>query len=328
MSLDLLAANLLSPPILFFFVGALAVAVRSDLSIPETVSRLFAIYLLWAIGFKGGVALREAGLSLEVLKPLGAAVVISAITPPLLLPLLRMRLNADDACAVAAAYGSVSAVTFITAANFLDARGVEYGGQMAAALALMESPAIIVALVLRRRMKNGGGAPGEMLPPPLPMRAVVHEALTAGPVFLLLGSLAVGFIAGPERAEPAMPFAKDIFHGVLVLFLLDSGLSAARRVRDLVHAGWPIVLMALGLAPAGAALGIAFAWALGLSVGDALLLAVLSGSASYIAVPAAMRLTVPSANPGIYLPMALGVTFPFNVSIGIPLYLAVIKVLW
>ncbi len=315
MGLDLLLDNLLSPPILFFFAGMLAVAVRSDLAVPESVGRLLSIYLLWAIGFKGGIALRAAGLSTEVLEPLIAAVVISSVVPLALFPLLKKRFGVDDACAIAAAYGSVSAVTFITAANFLDARGVAYGGQMAAALALMESPAIIVALVMRGRMAAGEKA--------LPMRAVAHEALTAGPVFLLLASLAIGYIAGPDRSASLKPFANDIFYGVLVLFLLDAGIAAARRMRDLVRAGWRPIVWAIVLSPIGAALGIAAGWLLDMSVGDTLLLAILSASASYIAVPAAMRLTVPNANPGIYLPMALGVTFPINVAVGIPLYLGI-----
>ncbi len=321
MSPDLILDNLLSPPILFFFLGAAATIARSDLEIPEPISKLFSLYLLWAIGMKGGVALREGGLDISVLMPLLAGLGFAFLTPLLVLPILRIRFKLDDACAIAAAYGSVSVVTFITAATFLDRRGIEYGGEMVAALALMEAPPIIVVLIMRQLIGRKGDAA-------LELNRTIREACTSGPVFLLIGSLAAGALTGSENFEPLRAFTFDVFHGVLVLFLLDAGMSAARRLGDLRAAGpWAIGFgLIVPLLSATAAIGVSAL--IGLAVGDALLLTILAASASYIAVPAAMKLAIPSANPGLYFPMSLAVTFPFNVCLGIPLYLAVIKSLW
>lgn len=320
MSLDLFLDNLLSPPVLFFVLGVSATLARSDLEIPEPIAKLFSLYLLWAIGFKGGVALREAGLDWSILTPVLAAVALSAIIPVVAFPVLRRSFNVDDACALAASFGSVSVVTFVTAADFLEAREVAYGGEMVAALALMESPPIIVALLLRQwltRQETRQSA-GTML----------HEALTSGPVFLLLGSLAAGILTGPEGFEPLRAFSYDIFHGVLVLFLLEAGMVAGGRMRALKDMGLVAVGSAIVIPVVNAIAGGAIAYLLGLSVGNALLFTVLAASASYIAVPAVMRLAVPTANAGLYLPMTLGVTFPFNVCVGIPLYLMIITSIW
>lgn len=319
MQLDLLIDNLLSPPILFFFLGMGAVVVRSDLEIPAPISKLFSLYLLWAIGFKGGVQLRAAGLDIDTLLPIFSAMLLSASIPFLFYPLLRIRLNRPDACATAAAYGSVSVVTFITATNFLDAQNIEHSGYLVAALALMESPAIASAIILyglRRHLEK------DNTEPPPPMRKVLHEAIFGGAVYLLLGSLVVGIISGPTGYEVLQPFTNDIFHGVLVLFLLDSGMTAARRLGDLKGSRGFAVLMAIVMPLISATLGLGVAKLLGLSMGDGFLIVILAASASYIAVPAAMAQALPKANSGLYLPMALGLTFPFNIALGIPLYLA------
>jgi hypothetical protein len=321
MSPDLILDNLLSPPILFFFLGAAATIARSDLEIPDSISKLFSLYLLWAIGMKGGVALRETGLDAAALSPLLAGLAFACVAPALAVPLLRLRFDLDNACAIAASYGSVSVVTFITAANFLDQRAIEYGGQMVAALALMEAPPIIVVLILHQVLERADDTH-------LDLKKTVRSAFTSGPVFLLLGSLAAGALTGRENFEPLRAFTFDVFHGVLVLFLLDAGMSAARRLGDLRRAGPWAIGFGLTMPVLGAALAIPVAALLGLSVGDALLFTILAASASYIAVPAAMRLAIPAANPGLYLPMALAVTFPFNVCLGIPLYLLVIQALW
>lgn len=319
MQFDLLVDNLLSPPILFFFLGVGAVVVRSDLEIPAPLPKLFSLYLLWAIGFKGGVQLREAGLEVDTLLPIAAAVGLSAGIPFLLYPLLRMRLNRPDACATAAAYGSVSVVTFITATNFLQSQSIEYSGYLVAALALMESPAIASAVILYGLKRHKEGDSDDRPPA---MRHVLHEALFGGAVYLLLGSLAVGILSGPKGYTVLQPFTNDIFHGVLVLFLLDSGMTAARRLGDLKGARWFAVVMSVVMPLISAGLGLGVAKALGLSIGDGFLMVILSASASYIAVPAAMAQALPKANAGLYLPMALGLTFPFNIALGIPLYLA------
>lgn len=321
MSIDLFVDNLLSPPVLFFSMGLLAVAVRSDLEIPKAVAKLFSIYLLWAIGFKGGVALRESGLDIDLLAPVIAGIVMSAVIPVMIFPFLKKKFGVDDATALAATYGSVSVVTFMTAADFLVAKGIEYGGEMIATIALMEAPPIIVALVLRQMVTRDGEAPRSK-------RSILHEAVTSGPVFLLLGCLTAGYLTGPERFEVLKPFTYDIFHGVLVLFLLEAGLVAGQRMRELRKMGAAVIGLAVVIPLISAVMGIGVSYVLGFSVGNALLFTILSASGSYIAVPAVMRMAVPRSNAGLYLPMSLGVTFPFNVCIGIPLYLLVIQHLW
>lgn len=321
MSLELVVANLLSPPILFFILGAAAAALRSDLAIPEQISKLFALYLLWAIGFKGGVALRASDPSIDLFLPLVAAIALALSLPLAVFPILRRFFTTPDACAIAACYGSVSVVTFITATNFLGMQDITYGGQMIAALALMEAPPIVVSLVLFHMLTR-------QQPHHASLGGVVREAIMSGPVFLLIGSLLAGLITSPEAFEPYRAFTFDIFHGVLVLFLLDAGLIAGARLRDLQSIGGRAVASALSITLASACVGIALSYLLRLDVGDALLMAVLAASASYIAVPAAMRIALPEANPGIYLPMSLAITFPFNICLGIPLYLVVIQALW
>ncbi|MFG0256993.1 MAG: sodium-dependent bicarbonate transport family permease [Phycisphaerales bacterium JB043] len=321
MSIDLFIANLTSPAVLFFFLGMAAVIARSDLEVPHPLPKLFSIYLLWAIGIKGGVALREAGLNLEILTPVLAAIVISAIIPVVLMPILKRFLPLDDSCAVAACYGSVSVVTFLTALDFLESQGIEYGGEMVAALALMESPPIIVALIMRRLMRTDDG-------PRRKIGELFHESVTSGPVFLLLGSLVAGVLMGPQNFEPLRAFTYDIFNGVLVLFLLEAGMTASKRLSELRAVGVAALVCAIVIPICTAALGIVVAHVLGMPVGNALLFTILSASASYIAVPAVMRLALPEANSGVYLPMSLAISFPFNVCVGIPLYLTIITSLW
>jgi hypothetical protein len=316
--LSLLGQNLLAPPVLFFAAGALAVAARSDLEIPPPLPRLFSLYLLLAIGFRGGAELGHAGLSGDALRALGAGLGMSVVVPLVAFSVLRRRVSAPDAGAIAAAYGSVSAVTFITASAFLDNLGIPYGGHMVAALAVMESPAIVVGVLLvRLRAPAQDGRTST--------RALLHDAFLNGSVFLLLASLAIGLVSGERGRAALRPFTDALFPGILCLFLLDMGMVAARRVADLRRAGAFLVGFAL-LAPlASAAAAVALSRLAGLGAGDALLLTVLCASASYIAVPAAMRIAVPEANPGLFLPLAIGVTFPFNVAVGIPLYLEVLR---
>lgn len=332
MDISPLVDNVLSPPILFFFLGMLATLVKSDLSFPTDLTRLFSLYLLWAIGFKGGVALRSAGLSWEVLAPLLVATVLSALIPLYVAPILRFaKFNVADACATAGAYGSVSVVTFITAQKFLENQGIGFGGHLVAALALMEAPAVVVAVLLHRHAAQAAA----LADPDNPVTAdtkqsvgtLLREAVLSGPVFLLLGSLLVGVLAGERGYEKLRPFTEDVFYGMLVLFLLDAGMTAARRLGGLKEVGAFAVGVSIGIPLVNAAIGWGVSWALGLSAGDAFLFMILAASASYIAVPATMQIAIPEANASLYLPMALGVTFPFNIILGIPLYLAMANAL-
>ncbi len=313
-----------SPPILFFVLGLLATLLRTGLRIPFPIPKLLALYLLFSIGFKGGVELAHSGFTGDVARTIAAAMGMAVLTPIAAFFILKARWSVYDAGAVAAAYGSVSAVTFITAAAVLDELKITHSGHMVACMAAMESPAIIVAVLLVRSFdpdRTGGS-------PRIPWGKLLHESFLNGPVFLLLGSLGVGILTGDKGEAVLKPFSSGIFTGILCFFLLDLGLLAARRLRDLRAAGLGGVAFAL-LAPiVSGLLGIVIARVLHLSKGDALLFTMLCGSASYIAVPAALRLVVPRSNPGLYIPMALGITFPFNVTLGIPMYLAIIGAVW
>jgi hypothetical protein len=320
MSLNLVLSNLLNPPVLFFFLGMAAVLIGSDLEIPPPLPKLFSLYLLLSIGFKGGSELHKSGLTLTVALSLLAALAMSIVVPLCVFALLRRRMDAANAAAIAATYGSVSAVTFIAATSFLDQLRLPYGGYMVAAMALMESPAILVGVSLAR----WNGASGE----PTQRGELLRDAFLNGSVFVLIGSLLIGLVSGDSGEAALKPFVNDIFRGMLCFFLLDMGLVSARRLGALRQLGaFPIVFATL-IPLVNATIGIGLARLIGLGVGDALLMCVLCASASYIAVPATMRMVLPEANPGLYVTMALALTFPFNIAIGLPLYLAVISALW
>lgn len=320
---SLFLSNLTSPPLLFFFLGAAAALVRSDLEVPTQVAKFLSLYLLFAIGFKGGVALAESDLDREVWLTLGSAILLASVTPLLVFAVLVRRLSLPDAAAVAATYGSISAVTFVTCTSYLDSNDIPWGGHLVAAMALMESPAIIIGLLLyrfslSRREKNGAG---------VDWKTLLHESCLNGSVFLIVGSLLVGWLSGADGYAQIDTFATEIFVGMLCLFLLDMGIVATRRLQELRQSTSQTTLSLPGMLTLGVLFALAnaflagtLAWLLGLPEGDALLLTVLGASASYIAVPAAMRLALPEANPSIYLPMSLAITFPFNLLIGIPLY--------
>jgi uncharacterized protein len=310
-----ISTNLFSPPILFFFLGMLAILIKSDLDIPQTLSKFFSMYLLMAIGFKGGVELGHSGLNAEVVTTLALAVVTATIVPIYVFYYLRHKVNIYDAGAIAATYGSVSAVTFITATAFLDSIGVNYGGHMVACLALMESPAIIVGVLLIKVNKNNGKKSDDT-----DIKEVFKEALTNSSVVLVLGSLLIGLLSGEAGAEELTPFTDDIFKGMLSFFLLDMGLLAAKRISGLKKAGMLLISFSLVLPVLHGILAVLLSSLFSIPAGDALLYAVLFASGSYIAVPAAFRLAVPEANPGLYVPMSLAVTFPFNIILGIPFY--------
>ncbi len=324
MDSSLVLQNLLTPPVLFFFLGVIAVLVRSDLEIPAPLPKLFSLYLLLAIGFKGGLELQHSGISGPVLPTIAAAVLMSLAVPLLSFAVLRIKLDPFNAAAIAATYGSISAVTFITAESFLETQKLPHDGFMVAALALMESPAIIVGLLLVKLASN------QDRPNNGRMRwgAVLHEAMLNGSVYLLVGSLVIGYLSAgnsPQSVEKMLPFTDKLFYGALSFFLLDMGIVAAQRLGDLRRAGSFLIAFSVLMPLFNALVGALIARGLGLEAGNALLFVVLCASASYIAVPAAMRMTVPEANPSYYISTALGLTFPFNIIVGIPLYMALVN---
>lgn len=317
--------NLLTAPVLFFMLGAFAACVRSDLEIPNPVPKLLSIYLLFAIGFHGGHELAKSQITGQTAIVLAVCVAMSLAVPVWSFFILRLRLDVSNAAAIAATYGSISAVTFITATSFLSQQQIEYGGYMVAAMALMESPAIVVAILLARKFDRERDGNGQVIP--IDWGHMLRDAFLNGAVVLLLGSLLIGRVTGDDGWASVKPFVHDPFKGVLCLFLLDLGLVAGRRMGELRSCGAFLLSFALVAPLAHGMMGVGIGLLLNLSTGDSLLLAVLFGSASYIAVPAAIRIALPRSNPGLFVPMALAITFPFNVVIGIPLYLAVIRAL-
>ncbi|WP_310424371.1 sodium-dependent bicarbonate transport family permease [Chamaesiphon sp. VAR_48_metabat_135_sub] len=330
MDSSLILSNILNPPVLFFFLGMLAIFVQSDLEIPNPLPKLFSLYLLVSIGFKGGHELFQSGLSPLIIATLLAAVFMASIVPIYSFFILRIKLDTYNAAAIAATYGSISAVTFITASSLLDKLQIPYGGHMVAALALMESPAIVVGLILVRvfAAKKAADEVDEAESTETSWGEVLREAFLNGSVLLLIGSVIIGVATGLDGWNKVHLFVeKDLFYGALMFFLLDMGLVAARRIQDLRQTGMFLIGFAVLMPLFNALLGILLAKAIGMGQGDALLFAVLCASASYIAVPAAMRMTVPEANPSLYVSMALAITFPFNIIVGIPIYLQAINML-
>lgn len=309
---DLAAANLVSPPILFFLLGLVAALVRSDLAIPESVAKGISIYLVMAIGFKGGAEMAASPLVAAAFAIL-AGIVLSAALPFISFGALRAttRLPQTDAAAIAAHYGSISIVTFIAASDAGAAMGLAADGFMVAVAAAMEAPAIFSGLALAGRREGDSGG------------AMIREIAFNGSIVLLIGAFAIGWATGERGMAMVQPFFGDIFRGVLCLFLLDMGLVAGRGLRR--SAGkldWRVLVHGLYMPLIGAALGLLAAALIGLEPGSAALLMTLSASASYIAVPAAMRLALPEADPSVSLTLSLGITFPFNLVLGIPLYFA------
>jgi len=313
--LALAGANLLSPIILSFALGVAAALARSDLAVPEAVAKGMSIYLLFAIGFKGGVAVSAHGVDTTLVLSLVAGLVLSFGLPLIAFALLRIMtgLNNTDAAAVAAHYGSISIVTFVAGTSILEGRMIESEGYLVAVAAVMEAPAILSALWLIAR---GGG--GTRMEPEL-----MREILLNGSIVLLVGAFAIGAITGEKGLAEISSFIVSPFKGVLCLFLLDMGLIAGRGLRSMRGVlGMGAIAFAIVMPLIGSVIGMGFGILIGLSLGGIVLLMILSASASYIAVPAAMRVALPEANPSIYLTLSLGVTFPFNLTLGIPLYLA------
>jgi hypothetical protein len=315
---------LVDPAILFFVFGVFAGLVKSNLEIPPAISRFLSLYLLMALGLKGGFALAQSGLTSQVAISLSLAVGLAMAVPWVSYTVLRRFLGGFDAAALAATYGSVSAVTFITAMNHLESHGMSYGGHMAAAMALMESPAIIFAVLmanrLRKQTETAMVAHAKPATSRVSMGKILHESFTDGAQLLLLGAMLIGMFSGESGRAAMQPFSVDLFKGMLSFFLLDMGLMAARNLPGL--RGQSVWLVAYGLlAPlCHSAVALGLCWLLAVPVGDAVLLMVLGASASYIAVPAVLRYAIPEANPSLYVGLSLGLTFPFNILLGIAFY--------
>ncbi len=318
MDLHLIIDNLTNPALLFFFLGIIAVQLKSDLEIPANSSKFISLYLLFSIGFKGGQELAHSELNLEILWSLLFGIFLALFVPLYTFFILKKKFSIENAGAIAAAYGSVSAVTFVTAVSFLEIEHITFGGHMVAVMALMEAPSIIIGVLLMaifaKSYKKG-----------IKMGKIVHHSLTNGSVLLILGSLVIGFLASDAQARGIAPFTTDIFKGFLAVFLLDMGITSGKKLSTFLKKGgfasvFSIVIPIIN--------GCAVAVASGLiteSIGNRFLFAILAASASYIAVPAAMRLAAPKANPSLYIPMALAITFPFNITLGMPIYLCIIQ---
>lgn len=309
-------SNFLDPAILFFVFGAFAGAVKSNLEVPQPIARFLSLYLLMALGLKGGFALQKSGFTTEIALALGLAVFLAIIIPLIGYLFLKTKLNNYDAAAISATYGSVSAVTFITATQALDQNGIEFGGHMAAAMALMESPAIILAILLVNKARASTTNSKQSVA----MSKIFHESFTDGAQLLLLGSMIVGLVSGESGQKIMAPFSIDLFKGMLAFFLLDMGLMAAKNFEGLKGKPPITFFYAIGAPLVHASIALGLCKLLGLPMGDTILLMVLAASASYIAVPAVLRHALPEVNPALYMGMSLGITFPFNIILGIPLY--------
>jgi len=319
MDFQILISNLTNPTLLFFVLGIIATIVKSDLEIPESVSKFIALYLLFSIGFKGGQELAHSGFNNEIVYSLLFGMALASVIPLYTFFILKRKLSISDACAVAAAYGSVSAVTFVAAASFLEAQKIPFGGHMVAVMALMEAPAIIIGVILMmqfdKEKENN-----------VSLKSVIQHSFTNGSVLMILGSLVIGLIADTRQAEGIRPFTTDIFKGFLAIFLLEMGMVTARRFSSFMKYGWFVSVFAILIPAINGCLVAYFSQFVTHEVGNRFIFAILAASASYIAVPAAMRLAAPKSDPGLYIPMALGVTFPFNITVGMPLYFIIINV--
>lgn len=313
MNFDLLAENLTNPALLFFVLGVFATFLKSDLEIPPNSSKFISLYLLISIGFKGGQELSQETLSMKILWAMAFGIITAIIIPIYTFFILKRKLNVFDSGAIAAAYGSVSAVTFVTATTFLESEQLFLHGYMVAIMALMESPAIIIGLILITIFNKGRKNE-------IDKRFVLKHALTNGSVLLILGSLFIGFLANAKQAEGIKPFTNDLFKGFLAIFLLDMGITSGKKLKSFFQFGWFPVMFAVLIPLINGCLFALFSSLVTDETSDRFIFAVLAASASYIAVPATMKVTVPDADPGLYLPMALAITFPINITIGLPLY--------
>ena len=318
MNYNLLIENLTNPALLFFVLGIIAAYLKSDLEIPPNSSKFISLYLLFAIGFKGGQELSHESFTSEIGWSMLFGMFISLIIPLYTFFILKRKLNVYDAGAVAAAYGSVSAVTFVTAVSFLEAQQLTLHGHMVAIMALMESPAIIIGLLLISIFNRDEN---EIIK----KRTAIKHSFTNGSVLLILGSLIIGYLANDQQAEGIKPFTNDLFKGFLAIFLLDMGITSGKKLKAFFSFGWFPILFAIFIPLFNGCLVAMLSSFVTPDITNRFIFAILAASASYIAVPASMKISVPKANPGLMLPMALAVTFPINITIGMPIYFMIVQ---
>jgi len=318
MNLNLLIENLTNPALLFFVLGIIAVLVRSDLEIPSNSSKFISLYLLFAIGFKGGQELSHEAFTSEIALSMLFGIGISLVIPLYTFFILKRKLNVYDAGAIAAAYGSVSAVTFVTAVSYLESQQLALHGHMVAIMALMESPAIIIGLVLISIFNKDESNS-------INKRSVIIHSFTNGSVLLILGSLVIGYLADAKQAEGIKPFTNDLFKGFLAIFLLDMGITSGKKLKSFFSFGWFPLIFAIFIPLFNGCVFALLSSFVTHDITNRFMFAILAASASYIAVPAAMKISAPKSNPGLYLPMALAVTFPINITIGMPIYFNLIQ---
>jgi hypothetical protein len=318
MDFQILISNLTNPTLLFFALGTLAIIVKSDLEIPEPISKFISLYLLFSIGFKGGQELAHSGFTTEIIYSLLFGIAVAAVIPLYTFFILKRKMSISDAGAVAAAYGSVSAVTFVAAVSFLEAQKIAFGGHMVAVMALMESPAIIMGVILLMKYDEDNSSEGKLT-------GTIKHSFTNGSVLMILGSLVIGIIADTKQAEGIKPFTTDIFKGFLAIFLLEMGMVTAKRISAFRKYGWFATAFAIIIPTINGCIVAVLSGFFIHDIGNRFIFAILAASASYIAVPAAMRLAAPKADPGLYIPMALGITFPFNITIGMPIYYLIVN---
>lgn len=313
MNIQLLVDNLTNPALLFFILGIIAVRLKSDLEIPANSSKFISLYLLFSIGFKGGQELAHSEFDLVIIWSVLFGILIASLIPMYSFFIVRKKVGVENAGAIAAAYGSVSAVTFVTAVTFLEIQKIEFSGYMVAIMALMEAPAIIIGMLLIKIY-------GSKNVLEVKLNKVISHAFTNGSVVMILGSLLIGFLANDHEAEGIKPFTTDIFKGFLSIFLLDMGISSGKKLKAFLDSGKSLVVFAIVIPLLNGSLTAVLSQLITDNTGDRFMFAILAASASYIAVPAAMKIAVPKANPGLFLPMALAVTFPINITIGFPIY--------
>lgn len=318
MNLNLLLDNLTNPALLFFILGIVAVYVKSDLEIPPNSSKFISLYLLFAIGFKGGQELSHETITAEIGWAILFGISISALIPLYTFFILKKKLNVYDAGAVAAAYGSVSAVTFVTAVSYLEAQQLNIHGYMVAIMALMESPAIIMGLLLLSVFNKNDNEK-------INKKGALKHSFTNSSVLLILGCLVIGYLANAKQAEGIKPFTNDLFKGFLAIFLLDMGINSGKKLKAFFSFGWFPFAFAILIPLFNGCLIAVLSSFISTDITNRFMFAVLAASASYIAVPAAMKISVPKANPGLFLPMALAITFPLNITLGMPLYFLVVQ---
>jgi len=318
MNLNLLTDNLTNPALLFFILGILATRLKSDLEIPNNTSKFISLYLLFSIGFKGGQELAHSHFNLEIVWSILFGVFVAVIIPIYCFFILKRKFSIENSGAIAASYGSVSAVTFVTAVSFLEIQKYTFGGHMVAVMALMEAPAIIVGVILMRMYKKEDNNVTSF-------GSVIRHSFTNGSVLLILGSLVIGLLASEQQAMGIKPFTTDIFKGFLAIFLLDMGIISGKKLNDFFKSGWFTALFAVVIPLINGCVVAVVSQIITHDVGNRFIFAILASSASYIAVPAAMKIVAPKANPSLFLPMALAVTFPFNITFGMPIYLSIIQ---